>query len=116
MFAHVAMGTIVFGLLYAVIFAGLLGTAGWITGLIVGLIHGVVAGVVMKMMGHTHPRMEAAAQFTGGQSWRHDADGIHIAQPGLFAKNYGAMTPVGLLMGHAVFGLVVGIVYAAVVG
>ncbi len=43
----------------------------------------------MKMMGHTHPRMEAAAQFTGGQSWRHDADGIHIAQPGLFAKNYG---------------------------
>ncbi len=115
MFTHViVMGTIVFGILYAIIFS-VLGSAGWLTGLIVGLIHGVVAGVFMKMMGRTHPSMEAAAQFTGGESWRHDAEGIHIAKPGLFAKNYGAMTPVGLLMAHAVFGLVAAIVYSLVV-
>lgn len=30
---------------------------------------------------------------------------------GIFAKNYGPMTPVGLLLGHVAFGLVVALVY-----
>ncbi len=38
-------------------------------------------------MGRTHPRMEAAAQFTGGGGWRHDARGLRIAKPGLLGKN-----------------------------
>ncbi len=113
MFTHiVVMGTLVFGTAYAAIFAAL-GTAGWLSGLIIGVVHGVLAGVFMKMMGRTHPRMEAAAHFTGGEAWRHDSTGLHIAKPGLFGKNYGPMTPMGLLMAHAVFGLLVGAVYAA---
>jgi hypothetical protein len=108
------MGTIVFGIGYAAIFAAI-GEAGWLTGLWIGLIHGVIAGVFMKMMGSTHPKMEAVSNFAGDETWRHDAGGIHIAKPGLFGKNYGKMTPVGLLMGHAVLGLVVGLVYTAVV-
>jgi hypothetical protein len=115
MVTHViVMGTVVFGIIYAAVFAAL-GTAGWLTGLIVGLVHGVIAGMFMKMMGRTHPRMEPVANFAGDETWRHDDAGLHLAEPGWFAKNYGAMTPVGLLMGHAVLGLVIGAVYAAIV-
>jgi hypothetical protein len=115
MVTHVlVMGTVVFGIVYAAVFAAL-GGPGWLIGLITGLVHGVVAGMFMKMMGQAHPRMEPVANFTGDQSWRHDAGGLHIAEPGLFGKNYGSKTPAGLMMGHAVFGLVVGAVYAAVV-
>lgn len=92
-----------------------LGTAGWLTGLIVGLAHGMVAGMFLKMMGQTHPRMEAVANFTGEETWRHDHAGLHLAKPGWFGKNYGSMTSFGLLMGHAVFGLVVGAIYTAIV-
>ena len=114
MVTHIIMGTIVFGIIYAAIFAAFGGPA-WLTGLIVGAVHGVVAGVFMKMVGETHPRMEAVANFTGDETWRHDATGLHIAKPGLFAKNYGSATPAGLVMAHVVFGLVVGIVYGLIV-
>lgn len=115
MVTHVlVMGTIMFGIVYALVFSAL-GTAGWLPGLIIGLVHGVVAGMVMKMMGQNHSRMEAVANFAGDETWRHDEAGLHIARPGWFGRNYGAMTPSGLLMGHAVFGLVLGAVYAAVV-
>jgi hypothetical protein len=36
---------------------------------------------------------------------------VRLVAPGLFAKNYGPMTPVGLVMGHVVYGLVVALVY-----
>lgn len=115
MFSHVIMmGTVVFGLLYAALFTWL-GTAGWLSGAVIGLIHGVVAGTFMKVMGQTHPRMEPVASFTGDEAWSHDAQGLRIADPGLFAKNYGGATPVGLLMGHAVYGLVLGAIYAALI-
>jgi hypothetical protein len=115
MVTHVlVMGTIVFGIVYAAILAAV-GGPGWLVGLIVGLVHGVVTGVFMKMMGATHPRMEPVANFSGDETWRHDATGLHLAEPGLFGRNYGSGTPMGLLMAHAVFGLVVGAVYAAVV-
>lgn len=115
MFTHMLlMGTIVFGTVYAAIFAAL-GTAGWLSGLVIGGVHGVIAGLFMKMMGRTHPRMEAAAEFIAGESWRHDSSGLRIARPGLFGKNYGGMTPMGLVMAHAVYGLVLGAVYAALV-
>lgn len=115
MVMHVILtGTIVFGIAYAAIFSAL-GSAGWLTGLVVGLVHGVVAGLFMKMMGSTHPKMEAVSNFAGDTTWTHDANGIHIAEPGLFGKNYRAMTPVGLLIGHAMFGVVVGLVYKAIV-
>jgi hypothetical protein len=114
-FTHVVvMGTLVFGLLYAAIFAAL-GTAGWLTGLTIGLVHGVVSGVLMRMMGAAHPRMEAVSHFAGDETWHREADGLHIAEPGFFGANYGKTTPVGFLMGHAVFGLVVGLVYTLVV-
>jgi hypothetical protein len=38
--------------------------------------------------------------------------GVHLRPLGLFGKNYAAMMPLGVLMAHVVFGLVLGLVYA----
>ncbi|MFO7960066.1 MAG: hypothetical protein R6U94_03855 [Nitriliruptoraceae bacterium] len=111
----VMMGTIVFGIGYAALFT-VLGDAGVLTGALIGLGHGIVAGLAMAMMGSVHPRMTAPTTTT-----RSEGDVLTITggeatlvEPGIFAKNYGPMTPVGLVMGHIVFGVVVALVYGAI--
>jgi hypothetical protein len=114
-FVHVIfMGTFVIGTFYASIFSSI-ASAGLLTGLVVGLAHGVVAGLFMKLLGVGHTRMRGVSRFPGGERWRVDADGIHVAEPGWFGVNYGKLTPVALLMAHALFGMVAGAVYAAAV-
>jgi len=39
---------------------------------------------------------------------------VSLSAPGLLGSRWGAMTPVGLVMGHVVYGLVVALVYAAI--
>lgn len=116
MVTHVlVMGTVVFGTVYAAVFSAV-GSASWLAGLVVGLVHGIVAGAVgMPMMGSMHPRMQGAAAFTGGTAWTAEGGALRIEEPGLFGRNYGPMTPVGLVMGHLVYGLVVALVYSALV-
>lgn len=107
------MGTMMFGIGYAALFT-LLDDASVLTGALVGLGHGIVAGLAMAMMGSMHPRMQAPSitqpqgdvlTVTGGQAT--------LVEPGVFARNYGPLTPIGLVMGHVVFGLVVALVYRA---
>lgn len=113
MVTHVIMmGTVVFGLVYAGLFTAI-GSAGPLTGLAIGLAHGVAAGMAMAMMGAMHPRMEAPLVVSDGEVVHATAGEVRLVEPGLFAKNYGSMTPVGLLMGHAVYGLVAALVYNA---
>lgn len=70
MFTHVSvMGTLVFGILYAVLFAAL-GTASWPARVAIGPVHAVVAGaIVFPMMGSAHPGMDSAAAFSGGTTY-----------------------------------------------
>jgi uncharacterized membrane protein YagU involved in acid resistance len=97
----VVMGTIVFGIAYALLFQAL-DSDSLLTGLVVGLVHGLLVGVVgMPMMAAIHPRMRA------------DAGGFTIETPGVFGVRYGGGTPLGLIMGHAVYGIVTAIVYGA---
>lgn len=115
MFTHLGMmGAVVFGTAYAALFAAF-GTASWLAGIGIGVVHGLVAGAVgMPMMGSMHPRMKPA-EFLGGATLRSDPSGLRIAEPGFFGRNYGDGTPMGLVMGHAVYGLVVALVYGALV-
>ncbi|UQA91287.1 hypothetical protein [Streptomyces halobius] len=97
----VVMGTVVFGLIYAAVFHWI-GSASWLAGLVVGLIHGLLVGVIaLPMMGAFHPRM------------RGSGDGFRLDLPGIMGIGYGKGTPMGLLMGHLIYGLVVALVYAA---
>lgn len=110
----IVMGTIVFGIIYALVFVGLDG-AGWGTGLLMGIVHGLVVGLVfMPMMPAMHPRMSREPLPTGGTV--DEASGsVQLAAPGVLGAGWGSMTPVGLVMGHAVYGLVVALVYGTLV-
>lgn len=112
-FLHfIVMGTVVFGLIYAALFAAF-GTASWITGLAIGIVHGVVVGLIgMPMMGSVHPRM-TTPQADGTTVVGSSGD-VAIVAPGLFGKDWGGMTPAGMVMGHAVYGLVLALVYSAI--
>lgn len=108
----IVMGTVVFGLVYAGLF-GAFDDAGLLVGGLIGLVHGIIADFVMVMMGAMHPRMDPPPASGHGEVVT-DADGeVRLLAPGLFAKNYGVMTPVGLVIGHVVYGLVVALVYNA---
>jgi uncharacterized membrane protein YagU involved in acid resistance len=111
----VMMGTIVFGVGYAALFTAV-DDASVLTGALIGLGHGIVAGMAMAMMGSVHPRMIAPARATRSEGDVLTTTGgeTSLVEPGMFARNYGPMTPVGLVMGHVIFGLVVALVYGAI--
>jgi hypothetical protein len=112
MIHYVLMGTIIFGLAYAALFSAF-GTASALTGILVGAVHGLIVGAVgMPMMPTMHPRMAApsdsdtpAVDLSGGT--------VTLSAPGFFAFRWGAMTPVGLVAGHVVYGLVLALIYGA---
>jgi uncharacterized membrane protein YagU involved in acid resistance len=83
---HFVMG-VIFAIVYAYLWSVGVGSASLLWGLIFGLAHGVIAIVTMPMMMRVHPRPPA---MKGGPK-----------------------TMVGQLMGHAAFGLVVAMTYAA---
>lgn len=104
---YLVMGTIVFGIAYGLLFTTFDNDSWWI-GALSGLVHGAIVGVVfMPMMPLMHPRMRRELVDAGAS-----ANGeVEIVAPGLLGKNWGVMTPVGMLMGHAVYGLVLALVY-----
>ena len=84
---HFMMG-IIFALIYAFLWSVGVGSPTWAWGLIFGLIHGILVAVMMPIMNRMHPRPQEMSA--------------------------GAMMVVGLLMGHAVFGLGVALTYGAI--
>jgi hypothetical protein len=106
----VVMSAVVFGSIYALLFAWLgvdSGNAWWV-GAVIGIVHGLIAGMAMAMMPAMHPRMHARAATAPTAT----GSPVELEPPGFFAKNYGAATPPGLVMAHVVYGLIVGLVYA----
>jgi hypothetical protein len=67
----------------------------WLWGLLGGTIHWVIAGFFVAMMPAMHPEIPE----------RRPA-------PGAFVKNFGAPDVPAFLMGHLLYGVVVGILYA----
>lgn len=113
-FAHfIVMGALIFGTVYAALFAAF-GTASWLAGLLIGFVHGLaVGGIGFPMVGNTHPRMESVAAFGGDEVVQARQDELRVARPGPFGLNYGEKTPAGVTMAHMVYGLVVALVYTA---
>ena len=88
--------------------AGFVGTVTMTAGMAMGASssarsRAVVGIMAMPMMGAIHPRMQPVAE------------GFRLDTPGIMGVNYGKGTPLGLLMGHAVYGVVVALVYSALV-
>lgn len=112
----VVMGAVVFGLIYAALFAvfGIAASAAWWVGAIVGLVHGLLVGTMaMPMMPAMHPRMEIQAAGAGGPPTVSDQPGgLRLSAPGFMGKDWGGMTPMGVVVGHVVYGIVLGFIYA----
>lgn len=113
---YIVMGAVAFGLGYAALFTALDEDAWWL-GALIGLGHGLLVGVMaMPMMPAMHPRMSESpgAQDATGDSGAVGTDPqgqVRLTAPGVLGKNWGAMTPVGMLMGHVVYGLLVALIY-----
>ncbi len=102
---HVMNG-IVFGLAYALVwwaFDPSIENAWWI-GAIFGAVHSIVVMAMMPVMSGMHPRVEVGGETT-------DSGEVVLPRFGFGGSGFGAMTPVGILMGHLVFGLVWGLVF-----
>lgn len=69
----------------------------WPSALAWGAVLWVLAMLMMSALGAVHPAIRRGEQ----------------ADPGVAATNFGVMTPVGSLMGHLVWALVLGLLYAA---
>ncbi len=78
---------------YGVALIGL--PANWLTGLAWGAILTALTFLMLSTMGAMHPAIKRGEQ----------------EDPGPMATNFGAMTPLGSLMGHLVYGLVLGLLY-----
>jgi len=89
---HFMMGA-VFGIVYALLWSLGLGGVSILWGLIFGAVHGLAAGVMMPMM----TRMMQPA--TAGAPSENASGGVSMMM--------------GLLMGHMLFGLVVALIYGA---
>jgi len=89
----------------AAIYAGafwLLGGASWWLGALLGLGHAAfVLLVVLPSLPGVHPRM--ASERTGPDPTR------HLQPPGLAGLNYGRRTAVATVIGHVLYGLVLGV-------
>lgn len=82
--------------LYAWVFAAVWGLADWLLGLMVAMVHWLIAGMVLPMMDRMNPCVK---------------DG-RIRPFGAYGKKYGMMMAVGFLMGHLIYGAVVGWLYS----
>lgn len=94
-----------FGQLFAVFYAAgfaALDRNGWWLGALFGLVHAVVAlTVLVPLLPGVHPRM--ASERAGPSST------AVLEPPGLFALNYGVATPAVTIVGHLLYGVLLGL-------
>lgn len=96
--ASAGFGLVHAGLLHAIGITSVGEAAGW--DLAVGMAHGVVVLAMLPvMLTALHPLVRSGA----------------MERPGLALTGFGGGTPIGSLMAHVAFGLVVGAVYAAAI-
>jgi hypothetical protein len=92
-----------FSLLYVAAFQ-VTGLCTWWFGGALGFIHGAfVLAVALPIMPGMHPRM--ASEIRGPTVVR------QLEPPGFLGLHYGLRTPISVLLGHLVFGIILGLLY-----
>lgn len=108
---YLVMGTVVFGITYGMLFAAFDEDAWWL-GAVLGLAQGILVGLVfMPLMPMMHPRMSRSSAAGAGTVRAKTGGEVQLTAPGVFGKDWGAMTPLGMLGGHMVYGVVLALVY-----
>jgi hypothetical protein len=93
------------GLLFALAYYGVfraVGHAGWLFGAALGIVHAALAGgaLLTVLLPAVHPRM--------GTPWTDAEETPLLEAPGFLLLNYGRRTLIWTLLGHIVFGAIVG--------
>ena len=93
------------GLLFALAYYGVfraVGHAGWLFGAALGIVHAALSGgaLLTVLLPAVHPRM--------GTPWTDAEETPLLEAPGFLLLNYGRRTLVWTLLGHIVFGAIVG--------
>ncbi len=95
LFFHLMMGAI-FGLLYAYLWSAGVGSANFVGGIVFGMVHWLIVGMMMGLIPMMHIGIKSG----------------HVPAPGVYMANSGGIKSfMGGLVGHAVFGLVVALLY-----
>ncbi len=101
-------GGFTFGFIYFLVMAHI-GRANWWIGALLGTLHGLfLLTAVLPVLPHLHPRM--ATEYDGPSGQR------RLEPPGFLGLNYGYRTPLTTLIGHAVYGAILGAGFATYVG
>lgn len=101
-------GGFVFGFIYFLVMAHI-GHANWWVGALLGALHGLfLLTAVLPVLPHMHPRM--ATEYDGPSGKR------RLEPPGFLGLNYGYRTPVTTLIGHVVYGAILGAGFATHIG
>lgn len=91
---HLVLSVLI-AVLYAFAFEEIWGRASWWLGAINAVVHWILGGMVLPMMDRMNPCVK---------------DG-RIKGFGAYGKSYGGMMVAGFLMGHLVYGAIVGVIY-----
>ena len=97
---HFANG-LLFALAYYAVFRAV-GHAGWLFGAALGLVHASLAGgaLLTVLLPAVHPRM--------GSPWTDATETPLLEAPGFLLLNYGRRTAIWTLLGHVMYGAIVG--------
>jgi hypothetical protein len=92
---------LLFALAYYAVFRAV-DQAGWLFGAVLGLVHAALAGgvLVTVLLPSVHPRM--------GTAWSDAEETPLLEAPGFLLMNYGRRTAMWTLVGHVVYGAIVG--------
>jgi hypothetical protein len=93
------------GLVFALAYYGVfraVGHAGWLFGAALGIVHACLAGgaLLTVLLPAVHPRM--------GTPWSDSEETPLLEAPGFLLLNYGRRTAIWTLVGHIVYGAIVG--------
>ena len=98
-YALYALGGWAFAFLYAALFAALKHQSWWL-GSVFGLLHGTFLLTALMHVPYIHPRM--ASEYDQSRSDR------MLEPPGFLGLHYGRQTPTITLLGHVVYGTILG--------
>ena len=94
----------IFAVVYALFFENV-HKASWWFGALLGILQGIIVAVVLlPLLPGIHPRMVSDSR--GPEPTR------LLEPPGFLAANYGRMTPVVIIVIHAIYGAILGAFYA----
>jgi hypothetical protein len=99
-FTFYIVGGWIFALMYYLVFS-IVQISHWWFGTLIGAVHGLMLLVViLPILPHMHPRI--ATEFDGPTALR------RLEPPGFMGLNYGRATPFSTVVGHMIYGAILG--------